>query len=334
VRKGGVITAPLRDALAETLERGEQALLFLNRRGYAPLVLCPACGYTYRCRHCQVTLTFHRASRTFQCHYCNDRMPAAAACDGCGNPLLVPRGVGTEGLMEEVETLLPGVRAARMDRDTTRAKNAHLVLLRRMEAGDLDVLVGTQMVAKGHNLPGVTLVGVVCADQGIHVPDFRAAEGTFALLTQVAGRAGRGDRPGRVVLQTYNPDHPAVRHAVAQDYAAFAEGELAFRRAVGFPPAGRVVRLVLRSRSAEALERASTYLAERLAAGRPPEAEVLGPAPPPLALLRGENRAHLLVKGPKVGPVRQAARWLLDAAVGPAFRGVRVDVDVDPQTLS
>jgi len=334
-RKGGVITEPLARALAETVERGEQALLFLNRRGYAPVVLCPACGHTYRCRHCAVSLTFHRDSRTFQCHYCGDRQPAAAACDGCGNPLLSPRGVGTEALLEEVEALLPGARAARMDRDTTGAKNAHVKLLARMERGELDVLVGTQMIAKGHNLPGVTLVGVVCADQGIHVPDFRAAEAAFALLTQVAGRAGRGERPGRVVLQTYAPEHPAVHHAVAQDYAAFAAQELAIRRAAGYPPAGRLVRLVLKGRAEAAVERAASHLAGCLAGSPPPGVEVLGPAPPALALLRGEHRRHLLVKGPKVGPVRQAARWLLEAAAAdPDCRAVRVDVDVDPQTLT
>jgi primosomal protein N' (replication factor Y) len=334
-RAGGVITAPLLDALKETLSRGEQSLLFLNRRGFAPMVLCPACGYTYRCRHCQVSLTFHRGSRTFQCHYCGDRMPAAAACDGCGNPLLEPRGVGTEALLEEVRALLPDARAARMDRDTTRAKDAHLAILRQMEAGEVDVLVGTQMIAKGHNLPGVTLVGVLCADQGIHVPDFRAAETAFALLTQVAGRAGRGERPGRVVFQTYSPEHPAVHHAVTQGYAAFAEGELAVRRAVGFPPAGRLVRLVLRDRSEERLEAAAARLAELLAGRHLPEVEVLGPAPPPLAMLRGEHRRHVLVKGPRIAPVRQAARWLLDSMAAEApCRGVRVDVDVDPQTLS
>jgi len=334
VHKGGVITAPLRDALAETLERGEQALLFLNRRGFAPIVLCPACGHTYRCRHCEVTLTFHRAARAFLCHFCGDRRPAADACDACGNPLLLPMGVGTEGLVDEVQALLPEARILRMDRDTTRAKDAHLNILAAVARGAANVLVGTQMIAKGHDLPGVTLVGVVCADQGVHVPDFRAAETAFALLTQVAGRAGRGDRPGRVVLQTFSPEHPAIRHAVTQDYAAFAAEELQVRRAVGYPPAGRVVRLVLWARDAGPLDAAGERLRAWVADRRPPGVEVLGPAPPALGRLRGMHRRHLLIKGAKVGPVRQVARWLLETAqTDPAFKHVRVDVDVDPQAL-
>jgi primosomal protein N' (replication factor Y) (superfamily II helicase) len=334
VRKGGVITAPLRDALAETLARGEQALLFLNRRGFAPLVLCPACGHTYRCRHCEVTLTFHRGARSFLCHFCGDRRPAADACDACGNPLLLPMGVGTEGLVEEVKALLPDARVLRMDRDTTRAKHAHLDILAEVAKGAADVLVGTQMIAKGHDLPGVTLVGVVCADQGVHVPDFRAAETAFALLTQVAGRAGRGDRPGRVILQTYSPEHPAIRHAVDHDYAAFAAEELVVRRAVGYPPAGRVVRMVLWAREPAQLDLAGERLRALVQARRPAGVEVLGPAPPALGRLRGLHRRHLLVKGRSVGPVRQVARWLLDATgADPAFKGVRVDVDVDPQAL-
>jgi len=334
VRKGGVITAPLRDALAETLERGEQALLFLNRRGFAPIVLCPACGHTYRCRHCEVTLTFHRAARAFLCHFCGDRRPAADACDTCGNPLLLPMGVGTEGLVDEVRALLPEARVLRMDRDTTRAKDAHLDILAEVAKGNVDVLVGTQMIAKGHDLPGVTLVGVICADQGVHAPDFRAAETAFALLTQVAGRAGRGDRPGRVILQTYSPEHPAIRHAVNQDYAAFAADELAVRRAVGYPPAGRVVRMVLWARDPARLDAAAERL-RALVLGRPTAGvEVLGPAPPALGRLRGLHRRHLLIKGTRMGPVRQVARWLLDVTqADPAFKGVRVDVDVDPQAL-
>jgi primosomal protein N' (replication factor Y) len=334
VRQGGVITAPLRDALAETLERGEQALLFLNRRGFAPIVLCPACGHTYRCRHCEVTLTFHRAAQAFLCHFCGDRRPAADACDACGNPLLLPMGVGTEGLVDEVKALLPAARVLRMDRDTTRAKDAHLNILADVARGQADVLVGTQMIAKGHDLAGVTLVGVVGADQGIHVPDFRAAETAFALLTQVAGRAGRGDRPGRVILQTFSPEHPAIRHAVTQDYAAFAAEELAIRRAVGYPPAGRVVRMVLWARDPGRLEAAGERLRALVTARPPTGVEVLGPAPPALGRLRGMHRRHLLVKGRQVGPVRQVARWLLETAGSdPAFRNVRVDVDVDPQAL-
>jgi len=236
--------------------------------------------------------------------------------------------------MEEVCGFFPEARVARMDRDSTRAKNSHLEILERMTAGAIDILVGTQMIAKGHDLPGVTLVGVVCADQGIHQPDFRAAETVFSLLTQVAGRAGRGARPGRVILQTYNPEHPAIRQAVAHDYAAFAAAELPAREALMFPPAGRAVRFTLRDRSLERLESACAALETVLEMRPESDVSVLGPAPPPVALLRGEHRRHLLMTG-AVGPVRQMTHWLLARiAETTAIRPLRVDVDIDPQNLT
>ncbi|MBI5136824.1 MAG: primosomal protein N' [Nitrospirae bacterium] len=333
VKKGGVITVPLLEALQNTLAAGEQALLFLNRRGFAPSILCRSCGHTFRCGHCAVSLTFHRASRRLQCHYCDARLPVPDACPECGNRLLETLGLGTEGLVAELAELLPDARVARMDRDTTRTKNAHLNILGDMAARRVDILVGTQMIAKGHDLPGITLVGVVCADQGIHVPDFRAAENAFSLLTQVAGRAGRAEAPGRVVLQAFDPDNAAIRHALEHDYAGFAAGELQMREALGFPPRGRVVRLLLRDRDGARLKAAEADLAA-LAQHLPPDVEVLGPAPPPLAMLRGELRSHMLLKGRKVGPLRQAARWLLDnAPTKPNLKRVRLDVDVDPQTM-
>ena len=335
VLTGGVITQPLLDRLKATLERGEQALLFLNRRGFSPLLLCSACGHTWACRHCKVSLTYHRESRTLACHYCNGRWPVPDACDECGERRIKPIGSGTEGLLAEVAELLPDARVGRMDRDTTRTKNAHLKILAQVEAGEIDVLIGTQMIAKGHNLPGVTLVGVVCADQGIHVPDFRAGEICFSLLTQVAGRAGRGGKKGRVVLQTFNPDHPAIRHAVTHDYKLFAENELAMRTALAYPPAGRVVRLVLRDRSEKRLDAACLTLSRllekyTLSGG----VEVLGPAPPPISKIRDNYRRHLLIKGPGVGPVRQTTHWLLaQIARADGLKNIRVDVDVDPQSL-
>jgi len=337
VRPRGTITRPLLEALSDTLERGEQAMLLLNRRGFSPLLLCPGCGHTWQCSHCKVTLTFHRESRSLRCHYCDAREQVPASCGTCGERLLVTVGTGTEGLLDELTELLPKARIARMDRDTTRTKDAHLNILRDMEARRIDVLIGTQMIAKGHDLPGVTLVGVVCADQGIHAPDFRAAEAVFTLLTQVAGRAGRHERPGRVLLQTYSPDHPAVRHAMCHDYRSFASEELDLRRAVGFPPAGRVIRLVLRGRAAARLEAACARVEEWLndRPGGVGDVRVLGPAPAPLPLLRDEHRAHMLVYGATVGPVRQTVHWLLERlAADDLCRTLRVDVDVDPQTLS
>ncbi|MFQ5509234.1 MAG: primosomal protein N', partial [Leptospirillia bacterium] len=334
VLPGGVVTEPLQKALAETLERGEQALLFVNRRGYAPMLLCPDCGHTWTCHHCQVSLTFHQKDRSIRCHYCDDRRLVPESCPDCGNIDLKPVGIGTQKLMQEVAQLFPQASLLRMDRDTTRAKNAHLDILKQVTDGHADVLIGTQMVAKGHNLPGVTLVGVVCADQGIHVPDFRAAEGVFSLLTQVAGRAGRGDRPGRVVLQTFDPEHPAIRCAVTHDYAGFAEVELAMRGAVGFPPAGRATRLLLRDRSPDRIEQAARVIAERVRHLPENGVTVLGPAPPLIAMLRDEHRLHLLIKGERAGPVRQVTRWLVDEIhKTPGLASVRLDIDVDPQNL-
>ena len=331
----GLITQPLFQALEQTLDRGEQALLFLNRRGFSPSILCPSCGHTFHCHQCQVSLTFHRHGQVMQCHYCDTREKVPSACSECGAVDLRPLGVGTEGLVEELEKLLPEARVARMDRDSTRGKNAHMAILEAMESREIDILVGTQMIAKGHDLPGVTLVGVVCADQGIHIPDFRAAELAFSLLTQVAGRAGRGETPGRVILQAFDPEQPAILHAVGHDYAAFAVGEMEMRRATRFPPAGRCIRLVFKDASETRLDAACKEL-ERIVAGRVPgEVMLLGPAPAPLALLRGEFRRHLLVTGEKMAPVRQTARWLLErigAADGPLSK-VRVEVDVDPQNL-
>jgi len=331
--RGGVLTRPLVDALAATVAKGEQALLFLNRRGFAPTVLCRVCGHSYQCAHCQVSLTYHRGGRRLVCHYCDASHPVPKVCNQCGNPELDTLGLGTEGLVEELELLLPEARVRRMDRDTTRTKNAHLNILAEMTAGNIDILVGTQMIAKGHDLPSVTLVGVVCADQGIHVPDFRASEGAFSLLTQVAGRAGRALAGGRVMLQAFDPELPAIHHAVTHDYAAFAEGELAMREALGFPPYGRVVRLLLRDRNPNKVTEAAAALSA-LVAALPGSVKGLGPAQPPLTMLRGEHRQHLLLMAEKVGILRQATHWLLaQAAADKALRRVRLDVDVDPQSM-
>jgi primosomal protein N' (replication factor Y) len=331
---GGSLSVPLARAVAETVGRGEQVLLFVNRRGFSPLILCASCGAIDTCPHCKVSLTYHQEAQALRCHYCGLERAVPEACGDCGNPLLVPVGRGTEGLVAELAELLPEARVARMDRDTTRTKNAHLKILREMEDGRIDVLVGTQMIAKGHNLPGVTLVGVVCADQGFHLPDFRAGEGAFSLLTQVAGRAGRGERAGRVILQTYDPGHPALRHAVEHDYPAFAREELAMREATGFPPHGRAIRLLLRCRDGARVERAAQRLAQLVTRRPAAEVRVMGPAPPLFAQLRDEHRRHLLLTAPHIGPLRQTARWLLDqVAALPEFRSVRVDVDVDPYNL-
>jgi primosomal protein N' (replication factor Y) len=324
----GSLSPPLAAALAEALERGEQALLLLNRRGFAPYLLCADCGATFRCPNCAITLTFHRGRRQLRCHYCDHAEPPPDLCPGCGGGDIAPQGAGTERLEEELALLFPQARIARMDRDTTARKGAHQRLVERMAAGEVDILVGTQMVAKGHDFPAVTLVGVVGAYASLNLPDFRSAERTFVLLAQVAGRAGRGERPGRVLIQTYAPEHYALTCAAGHDYAGFYAQEAVARRELGYPPFGHLVNLVLSGNDAPRVQQA----AERLAAGleeRAAGAEVLGPAPCPLARLRGKSRFQILLKAPP----RPSLRRLL--ARLPELRkrlpaGVALAIDVDP----
>ncbi|NLC55591.1 MAG: primosomal protein N', partial [Armatimonadetes bacterium] len=250
LRAGGSIGTPailspeLREAIADRLQRGEQTILFLNRRGFASFLLCRDCGYTARCPHCSVSLTLHAADRSLRCHHCNHRRPAPATCPQCQGDRLRPFGLGTERVEAEVQACFPTARLLRMDRDTTAAKDAHVRLYRAFRSKEAEILIGTQMVAKGLDFPGVTLVGVVAADAGLNVPDFRAAERTFQLLTQVAGRAGRGDRPGEVLIQTFNPEHYAIVAASQHDFEAFYAREVDFRRELGYPPFGALVNLL------------------------------------------------------------------------------------------
>jgi primosomal protein N' (replication factor Y) len=324
----GSLSPPLAAALEETLAGGEQALLLLNRRGFAPFLLCADCGTTFRCPNCAITLTFHRGRRQLRCHYCDHIETPPELCPGCRGSAVEPQGAGTERLEEELGTLFPAARIARMDRDTTTRKGAHQSLVERMLREEIDILVGTQMVAKGHDFPRVTLVGVVGADSSLNLPDFRSAERTFALLSQVAGRAGRGERPGRVLIQTWSPDHYALICAAGHDYEGFYEQEIACRQSLGYPPFGYLVNLVLAGNEEPKVQRAAATLAEGLqrAAG---EVEVLGPAPCPLARLRGKSRVQILLKAPERLPLRRLLAWL------PELRkkvpsGVALAVDVDP----
>jgi primosomal protein N' (replication factor Y) len=324
----GALSPPLTAALAETLARGEQALLLLNRRGFAPFLLCADCGTTFRCPNCAITLTFHRGRRQLRCHYCDHVETPPEACPSCRGSAVEPQGAGTERLEEELAALFPAARIARMDRDTTTRKGAHQGLVERMLGGEIDILVGTQMVAKGHDFPRVTLVGVVGADSSLNLPDFRSAERTFALLSQVAGRAGRGATPGRVLIQTYAPEHYALTCAAGHDYEGFYQQEIACRQVLDYPPFGYLVNLVLAGNEESKVQRAAAALADGLqhAAGA---AEVLGPAPCPLARLRGKSRVQILLKAPERLPLRR-----LLARV-PELRkkisaGIVLSVDVDP----
>ena len=322
-----VLTHPLRRALADALGEGGQAILFLNRRGFSTQVLCFDCGHAEHCPHCDVALVFHAADRQLRCHYCDHSAPPPKCCNGCGAPDTALVGLGTQRVEEEVRALFPHARCARLDRDTASRRGYTERVLGELRSGKLDVLVGTQMVAKGHDFPGVRVVGVVAADVGLHMPDFRAAERTFQLLTQVAGRAGRDRAPGRVVVQTFVPHHYAISPVREHDYERFYAEELSHRAALDFPPFTRILHALVSSEDLEQARRGADVLAQCADAKLGP-CQRLGPAPAPLARLRGRHRVQMLVKGPPE-TVREIAQALQEAA-RKLPEGVRAHLDAHP----
>jgi len=325
-----ILSAPLRDALTSRLDRQEQAIVLLNRRGFATVVFCRQCGETFECPNCSVSLTVHKAAGRARCHYCNYSMAVPRACAKCLGPYLEQLGFGTERVEAEIRALFPGARVGRVDRDTIRRRGAIAGLLARFAARELDVLVGTQMIAKGHDFPRVTLVGVISADVGLGLADFRAAERTFQLLTQVAGRSGRGEIAGQAVVQTLYPNHYSIRHARQQDYTAFYEDELKFRRAMRYPPAVALINVVVKSKTRQAAMQDAEAIAVALRAPGLGTWTVLGPAPAPLGRLKGEHRAQLFVKGTHRTSMRKALLTVLEGM--PEVRR-RTIVDVDPMSV-
>ncbi len=329
-----LITAPLYRALERCLSAGDQAILFLNRRGFSPSLHCESCAKPLSCPACSVTLTEHKRARALRCHYCDFAMPLTEACPSCGALALSRVGVGTERIEEALEQAFPAARVGRLDRDTASGSGVEEVLA-KMRGRELDILVGTQMVTKGHDLPGVTLVGVLLADQSLAFPDFRAAERTFQLLAQVAGRAGRGDRPGRVLLQTYQPDHFAVRHALRHDYRGFYEQEIAARAELGYVPLARLVAVRADAGDEQVVRAVARDLSAAAAASAEVKAgrvQILGPAPAPIARLRGRYRMRFLLRGRVREDVRRVAEIVsrrIEAGVAPA----RASVDVDPVSM-
>lgn len=335
-----LLSRSLRRALNETLAREQQAILFLNRRGFATQVYCFACGHTQRCKHCDISLVYHATGAParrddpvegeLRCHYCGYREEPRTTCPSCGSADGSLLGFGTERLAEEVQSMFPHARVTRLDRDTSSRRGAQQRILAAFHRREIDVLVGTQMVAKGHDVPGVTLVGVVAADLGLHFPDFRSGERTFQLLTQVAGRAGRGDEPGRVVIQTFLPRHYAIALARTHDYPRFFREELARREPHGYPPFRSLVQVQLVGRDARAVERAATDLAARAAglAGESQGLEVLGPAPAPVTRIRDEFRWQILLLGPREG-LHAMARDLARLA-RESCPGVQLRLDANP----
>jgi primosomal protein N' (replication factor Y) len=327
-----VLSRRLCEGIGDRLARREQTVVLLNRRGYSTAVFCRQCAGTVDCPNCSVSLVVHgegTGARHARCHYCNYAVRVPSRCPACAAPYLEQAGFGTERVEAEVRRLFPDARVARIDRDAIRRRGALGSLLMQFRRRDLDILVGTQMVAKGHDFPGVTLVGVISADVGLGIADFRAAERTFQLLTQVAGRAGRGEQRGEAIVQTLYPDHYSIQLARRQDYPAFFERELQFRRAMRYPPTVSLINAVVRAKTFRGAMADAAAVAARLrpADGSPAPFRVLGPAPAPLGRLRGDYRVQLFLKGRNRRQMRVALMSALASRPDVARRTI---VDVDP----
>ncbi len=331
-RKQATFSRALIEAVTERLASGEQAMLMLNRRGFSSFAACRACGQRVECVNCSVTMTYHRRDKRMLCHYCNYSTRIPERCPKCDSGYIQFIGTGSERVEEELHAAFPRARIARLDRDTVRGKRDYETILSAFREGAFDILVGTQMIAKGHDIPNVTLVGAVNADVGLGLPDFRAAERTFQLLTQVAGRAGRGETPGIVLIQTINPDHYAIRCAAAQNYEMFYAKEIEFRRMLWYPPFGALANLVVRaSREEDALARSGAL--GRMLQPAPDGVKVLGPAPAAVARLKNEFRYQMLLKATsraRLSEILAEVRRFAEAAHWPA---TSLLIDVDPMSL-
>jgi len=331
----GLLSEKLRAALQKNIEEGKQSLLFLNRRGFANFILCPDCGFTFKCPNCSVTLTYHLRDRSLQCHYCDYRIRAPGDCPQCEGHGLEGMGIGTERLEQEIRSLFPEREVGRMDRDTTSRRRSHQQILKGLESGKIDILVGTQMIVKGHDFPNVTFVGVVSADTSLHFPDFRSSERTFQLLTQVAGRAGRGEFFGEVVIQTFNPDDYSIQKARDHDFVGFYQEESGFRQALGYPPFSRLINFRLVGNSEKKTKAVSEKMGslgrDLLKRGYGKGVELLGPSAAPFAKMRGRFRWQMLAKGKSPKLLHRFAMELAvrleDETKG---KGVNLDIDVDP----
>lgn len=333
-KRSAVFSKPLCTAIDKRLAAGQQSILFLNRRGFSPAYLCRQCGHVFKCPNCDVSLIHHRSRSRLVCHYCDYAAAVPETCPACSSMFLVPVGWGTERLEAEVAHLFPGCRIARMDRDTASSRCDLQAIMEKLHRQEVDILIGTQMVVKGYHLPHVTLVGVLSADQSLHFPDYRSAERTFQLITQVAGRAGRGDRTGEVIVQTYNPDHYSIVCASAHDYAGFYKTESAYRRDLEYPPCGKMINVRIegsdRARVAQTARRLGAQARDMIVRGGG-GIDVLGPASAPWERIKGRYRFQMILKGHSTQRMRAVAAALLEgSAHKKTRRECRVMVDVDP----
>ncbi len=331
------ITPELHKGMEQALDHGEQVLLFLNRRGFASFPVCRTCGESVRCKNCDISLTLHQKSNAYKCHYCGFTRASASSCQACGSSKIIQLGLGTEKVETAVAGLFPHAVIKRMDRDTTTRKGSIVKLLKELKKGKIDVLVGTQMVTKGHDFPNITLVGIICADLSLNFPDFRAGERTFQLLAQVAGRAGRGDIPGRVILQTYNPDHFSIIAARDQDFKAFYKTEIGFRKALNYPPISRMIQLKISGKNKEKTRQHAHAVGDLCKTVQVNNqsflkaVEILGPIEASIPRIASRYRWQILLKGMGVKPLHQFMRRVLHE--NNAYfnnRYVKVVVDVDP----
>jgi len=329
-REQGPLSRPLLDALRETRAEGRQSILFLNRRGFAHFFHCGSCGYEMTCKHCSVGLTYHKERDLMVCHYCGYRTKPISVCPSCGSLDVGYSGFGTERIEEDLARIFPDWSIRRLDTDAARKKGVLQETIEQFRAGEIDVLLGTQMVAKGLNFPGVKLVGIILADTGLHLPDFRAAERTFSLIVQVAGRAGRFHPDGRVLVQTYQPQNPAIRLAVAHDLEAFYTTELSVRNDLSFPPFSRLIRIVVRGRSPARVRETAARIGvacNRAGLGD----EILGPAECPLATVNRNTRYQVIVRTASFGVTHERLAAILPTVEVPS--GVFLEIDVDPVAL-
>ncbi|RBW52997.1 primosomal protein N' [Ruegeria sp. A3M17] len=332
MQPGTWISPSLRQAVMQRIEKGEQSLLFINRRGYAPVTLCRACGEQIACDHCDARMVEHRFLKRLMCHQCGETKPMPEECPSCGvEGKLAPVGPGIERLAEEAEATFPDAKIAMLSSDLFGSARALKAKIEEIAEGDADIVIGTQLVAKGHNFPNLTLVGVIDADLSLHGADLRAAERTFQLMRQVAGRAGRADKPGQALLQTFQPEHPVIRAILSGDEEGFWKAEAAGRQAAGVPPYGRMAGIVLSGPEVGPVFDIGNAMARNDAPLREIGAQVFGPAPAPIARIRGRHRVRLLVKAPKGAPIQDAiARWIAPLRL----KGdLRLTVDIDPQSF-
>ena len=325
------ISKVLFDKITGCLSRKEQVMIFLNKRGYSPLLICTSCGHTLKCPHCDISLTYHQSRKQMLCHYCGHAHPTITFCPSCESKSISLKGYGTERIEEELRESFVSARISRMDMDSTRKKGAHEKILNDFKDGNIDILIGTQMIAKGLHFPNVTLVGVVLADLSLHIPDFRSSERTFSLLTQISGRAGRGEKQGDVVIQTYLPDNYVIQSVQSQDYYAFYQRELEDRRKFAYPPFSRLIKLLVRGKNEEKVIQKINHLFHLIRSKLTQGIEILGPAPAPLTKINNNFRWQLIIKGRRMKSLQNMA-CLAQESFGKE-KSLYLEIDVDPLSM-